>query len=450
MAGVAKKWPAPNQELPALDAPGLRLPDRKDSTEAVSSSNSEAILSDLRALVAAAPRDTDRILGAIARVAQSLTSASGAAVAMRRGGVVICLGSSGETAPALGTRLGVDSGISGECLRTGETLRCDDTNTDSRVDPEVCKRFGLRSIAVVPLHEQGETVGIVEAFSTRPYSFTDGHIQSLVRLAKLAETSAAPAERAAPDAQTLSPLRANARKTEIAPHLARWQRYRIAVVVGIMLLLLSVLAWRMPHNLAKEVPGNHQLPAARIVRPAPAATSEQIDLSNLNNDISTRRGMRHTAETGAADSVTRYRVAPNVHDRSSTPPEASPVEALPAPKIAASATNTDEIRTLLSVPATLPNLTRSVSAFSGGVLVHRVPPVYPPQALKMRVAGTVVMQATIAENGSVRDLKVKSGHPALAQAAFEAVRHWRYNPFLMNGRPFQKEVDISINFKLPD
>ena len=449
MAGVAKKWPAPNQELPALDAPGSWLPE-KDSTEAVSSSNSEAILSDLRALVAAGPRDTDRILGAIARAAQSLTSASGAAVAMRRGGAVICLGSSGETAPALGTRLGVDSGISGECLRTGETLRCDDTTTDSRVDPEVCRRLGLRSIAVVPLHEQGETVGIMEAFSTRPYSFTEGHIQSLVRLAKLAETSAAPAEAAAPNAQTLSPLRATARKTEIAPHLARWQHYRIAAVVGIMLLLLSVLAWRVRRNSAKEVPGSHQLPAARIVRPAPAATSERIDLSNLNNDISTRRGIRHTAETEAADSVTRYRVAPNLPDRSSTPPEASPVEALPAPKIAASATNTDEIRTLLSVPATLPDLTRSVSAFSGGVLVHRVPPVYPPQALNMRVAGTVVMQATIAEDGSVRDLKVKSGHPALARAALEAVRHWRYDPFLMNGRPFQKELDISINFKLPD
>ena len=148
--------------------------------------------------------------------------------------------------------------------------------------------------------------------------------------------------------------------------------------------------------------------------------------------------------------MTRYRIVPNVLDRSSTSATASPVEAPPAPKIVASATSTDGIRSLVSVPATLPSLTRSVSGFSGGALVHRVYPVYPPQALSMRISGTVVVQATIAEDGSVRDLKVKSGHPALAQAAMDAVKHWRYDPFLMNGRPFQKEVDISINFKLPN
>ena len=159
--------------------------------------------------------------------------------------------------------------------------------------------------------------------------------------------------------------------------------------------------------------------------------------------------MHHVADE-ASDSVTRYRIVPNVPDRSSTPAAASPVEAPPETKIVASATSTDGISSLLSVPATLPNLTRSVSGFSGGVLVHRVYPVYPPQALNMRIAGTVVVQATIAEDGSVHDLKVKSGHPALAQAAIDAVKHWRYDPFLMNGRPFQKEVDISINFKLPN
>ena len=418
MAGVVKNWPAPNRELPALDSPGFPLPERKGSTEAVAPCNPEAILSDLRALAAAAPRDPDRILGAIARAAQSLTSASGAAVAMRRDGAVICLGSSGEIAPALGTRLGTDSGISGECLCSGKTLRCDDTNTDSRVDPEVCRRFGLRSILVVPLHEQGETVGIVEAFSTRPHSFTQGHIESLARLAKLAETSAAPADAVAPDSQTLSQLRAIARETEIVPQVARWQRYRIAAVVGMMLLLLSVLGWRVWHDSAKGVPNRQQLPTASIARPitsteAPAVTSELVDLSNPNNEVTTRR-MHHVADE-AADSVTRYRIVLNVPERSSTPAAASPVEAPPAPKIGASATSTDGISSLVSVPATLPNLTRSVSGFSGGVLVHRVYPVYPPQALNMRIAGTVVVQATIAEDGSVHDLKVKSGHPALAR-----------------------------------
>lgn len=62
----------------------------------------------------------------------------------------------------------------------------------------------------------------------------------------------------------------------------------------------------------------------------------------------------------------------------------------------------------------------------------------------------MVLQATIAEDGTVRDLKMMSGHTLLVRAAIDAVRHWRYSPFLLNGKPFQKEADISIDFKLPD
>ena len=61
----------------------------------------------------------------------------------------------------------------------------------------------------------------------------------------------------------------------------------------------------------------------------------------------------------------------------------------------------------------------------------------------------MVLQATIAEDGTVRDLKVMSGNPMLAGAAIEAVSHWRYRPLLLNGRPIQNQERISIDFKLP-
>ncbi|HEV7219989.1 MAG TPA: energy transducer TonB, partial [Terriglobales bacterium] len=86
---------------------------------------------------------------------------------------------------------------------------------------------------------------------------------------------------------------------------------------------------------------------------------------------------------------------------------------------------------------------------SGGNLVRKVQPLYPPQALLLRLAGSVVLQATIAENGTVRDLKVMSGRPVLARAAVEAVSHWRYRPLMLNGKPIQKREEISINFTLP-
>jgi len=106
-----------------------------------------ATFSYLRELIASSTSSTelDTVLRAIAEAAQELTLASGTALAMQRDGHIVCVGRSGETAPALGARLSIDSGISGECLRTGKMLRCDDTEKDQRVDPEVCRKMRLLS-----------------------------------------------------------------------------------------------------------------------------------------------------------------------------------------------------------------------------------------------------------------------------------------------------------------
>src|SRR5437660_1180504 len=148
-----------------------------------------AVFFALRDAIASGTSDLDVVLGAIAEAAQALTLAGGTALAMQRDGQVVCLGRSGETAPELGARLSIDSGISGECLRTGRTLRCDDTQKDYRADPEVCRQMGLRSIAAVPLRGRHGIVGVLEAFSTRPGAFAEEHMNYLSRLAELAETA---------------------------------------------------------------------------------------------------------------------------------------------------------------------------------------------------------------------------------------------------------------------
>src|ERR1700686_5325253 len=77
------------------------------------------IFSTLQSAIAAENYDPAVVLGAIAESAQGLTGASSAALAMRREGLVVCRARSGEMAPEVRSRLSVDSGISGECLRTG-------------------------------------------------------------------------------------------------------------------------------------------------------------------------------------------------------------------------------------------------------------------------------------------------------------------------------------------
>ena len=159
------------------------------SDEIIRKSDAAAIFVKLRKMIASDTQATETILGTIAVAAQSLTGATGAALAMPRDGVVVCVGRSGETAPELGDRLDVDSGISGECLRTGVSLRCDDASRDFHVDAEVCREMGLQSIAVVPLRGQHGRVGVLEAFSTAAYAFDEDKMEVLERLAGLAEAA---------------------------------------------------------------------------------------------------------------------------------------------------------------------------------------------------------------------------------------------------------------------
>jgi len=86
---------------------------------------------------------------------------------------------------------------------------------------------------------------------------------------------------------------------------------------------------------------------------------------------------------------------------------------------------------------------------SNGLLIKRVQPVYPTLAMQMRVEGAVELDATIGKDGSTSDIKVLKGDPMLAQAAVEAVRQWKYKPYLLDGQPVQLQTQITINFKLP-
>ncbi|MGC2639293.1 MAG: energy transducer TonB [Acidobacteriaceae bacterium] len=75
-------------------------------------------------------------------------------------------------------------------------------------------------------------------------------------------------------------------------------------------------------------------------------------------------------------------------------------------------------------------------------------PVYPANAKAQGVQGTVVLQATIDKDGTIRDLAVVSGPPFLAQAATDAVKTWRYLPYLLNGEPVEVRTQINVVFHL--
>ena len=126
----------------------------------------------------------DLVLNEIVEHARLATGATAAAIALARGDEIVCRATTGANAPDLGVRLEVHSGLSGACVQTKMWQRCDDTETDSRVDADVCRSLGVRSILVFPVVKEDTLLGVFEIFSPRPGAFTDREIQTLQALSR--------------------------------------------------------------------------------------------------------------------------------------------------------------------------------------------------------------------------------------------------------------------------
>src|SRR5438552_1494659 len=374
-----------------------------------------AIFSMLREAVASGRFEIDMILGAIAEAAQTLTAATGAAVAMRREGVMICRGRSGMTAPSLGAQLSINSGLSGDCLRSGKTLRCDDTERDYRADPDACRRMGLRSIVAVPLNGQRGSIGILEVFSNCPSAFSDEHVEILDRLAGMAEAAGSR------EARTESPSARHAdlrsvqsvdevlfgkaitvdRGTVSRPSQKFWEAVAVLAV-----LLAGVVAWRI-------------WPQA-----APGRSSAGADDLSVGTLLSWK------------SSAARPHTSKN-HKKLTTKANAN--DSVPAPLHS----DTEKPGGGMGSPA----LAQTSTSVTDGTLLRKVQPVYPAQAIAQHLEGSVVLQATVAADGKVQEVTVLRGDPLLARAATDAVRQWQYEPFRADGKPIKNQTEITIAFK---
>jgi periplasmic protein TonB len=83
-----------------------------------------------------------------------------------------------------------------------------------------------------------------------------------------------------------------------------------------------------------------------------------------------------------------------------------------------------------------------------GRILQQVQPVYPALARQGRIQGNVQLKAIISADGKIRSLTVASGHPLLVDAALDAVRHWTYQPTLLNGIPVEVKTEILVRFQL--
>ncbi len=152
--------------------------------------------------------ELDSALQLLVERAQYITGATGAALALPEGEEMVCRASAGSSAPAVGARLQVRSGLTGESIVRRQLLRCDNAEADPRVNLEACRALGIASIVVLPLlRRNGEMRGLFELFSDHPYAFEERVLVAVERMADLTLTALDLAEQRQKSAPAVLPRR---------------------------------------------------------------------------------------------------------------------------------------------------------------------------------------------------------------------------------------------------
>lgn len=141
-------------------------------------------LSEIKEDVEGTVLTLDSLCQALAARTSTFLQASGVAIALAGEDEIICRASTGS-APGVGTQFQAGSGFSGECIQSGVLLRCDDTESDPRVDHGACLALGIRSILAAPIHSHGRVTGLIEVFSAQPNAFNRNSRIFLQRLAEM-------------------------------------------------------------------------------------------------------------------------------------------------------------------------------------------------------------------------------------------------------------------------
>lgn len=435
------------------------------------------LISLLREAAMTGTRPLEAIVDALADAARILSGADGTALGLETEGLIVCRARSGTTAPPIGAPISAESGISGECLRTVTMLVCHDSMADPRVDAEVCRSLGIRSVVAVPVRGPRHIAGILEAFSARPNAFDGDGLASLRDLAEIAETAyrrevgnAAPGATPSqfipsePSAQsTPSPRTAALAARGTFENLSLPNKNRVMWIVGIAVALLLIVgvawwAWHTPGDEAASTnPQNVRAanpeptvsaPSIQVIpKPAPGVGSSHSDRSR-NGIVQTAaevtpinlRAEDARAAAGAPETM-EVRAPKKAGD------DAAPVIEPPAVDLAPS--NTDTLARLTSGSTPMPMAPRVSQGVTEATLIHRVEPAYPVQARNQRLQGKVTLSATIAADGSVPNVDVVNGPPVLAEAAKAAVKNWRFSPAKLNGTPIQIQKEVIVFFALP-
>jgi len=414
-----------------------------------------------------------------------LTEANGAAIALGEPNEMLCRASAG-LAPEVGVQIGSASGLTGECIRTGKIIYCQDTESDPRVDPEACRELKLRSSLIVPVLHGEQVGGVLEVFSPRRAAFQEDHQWLVARIAGLtAELSAGEFSRrrsaSTPSAELITassdasgtlvqPPQANAAKsatrdeqpaTDVAPRERQGRPLSLrgqliagnvkrpwwAILLVASLVVMISMAWR---HLATSANVSNATPAPvksdMTTLPPQVSSSMDIPASEEKSPVageSSRATKAHLRRTASARPVAEDGVIVLLRNNARAPEMPDPVAA-PVVQLTAS---TKLPGIVLPATTETPAL-RKATVLTGGTLLRRIEPKYPLLALRDRIQGDVVLHARIAKDGTLALIRQVKGDPVLGDAAKAAVRQWRYEPFKRDNVPQEMDTTITLQFRI--
>ncbi len=444
----------------------------------------------------------DLVLNELVIRAAEATRASAAALALVRGNEneMVCRAATGQLAPGLGIPLKPRDGLSGACLQTRKPQLSVDTEHDARVDPDISRRLGIRSILAVPIFEtsngfdiskNAKFTGVLEVFSTSSSAFSNSDqklleafanecarvrqaalelgqrkpvgVASTIRiLPALVPAELTPSDVTPPDFTTPPDFAAAAPAADNRSPSQVW-----ALVLGALTILAAIaLSFLIGSRIGwiRTTP-----PASRHIEQA--SSSEQVSSSaatpQANQSLSERsmpeKALAEKAPAKAAEKA-RGKAAEKASRQSSPTPEAAAGELVVYEKgkviFRTKATPGKQINDAVNEATSTAKLAPTTSAPTPSVwldpeqaearLQRRTEPEYPPTAVAAHRVGDVVLEVQVAEDGSVVHIRLLRGDPVLAGAAAEAVRTWRYQPYLQHDHPSQFQTDVTLTFALPN
>jgi putative methionine-R-sulfoxide reductase with GAF domain len=256
-----------------------------------------ALLTALEAVkreVEALGTDLESAIRLIALRAQTFARAQSAAVALSEGEDMVCRATSGPSAPPPGAHFKVGSGFSGECVRARSLLRCDDSETDARVDRESCRALGIRSMIAAPILWDVSVIGLIEVFSPEAQAFAS---EAELVLSRLTEITAQAVHRAGTPEETLQPAlinRVGGAAEEELPHMSPSERprRRNILLLAAALTIVVVVRWLIGTWGSN---GNRSLSSPPLQSNASSASPSASPVS-----VESIQSLRHLANQGDA------------------------------------------------------------------------------------------------------------------------------------------------------